>query len=348
MSRSLLSRAGSLLACALAAIAAAHAADVARAPFGFGKPASDIEIAGWDIDVLPGGKGLPPGRGSVEQGQELYDQKCASCHGTFGESNSYLQLAGGVGSLASDQPVRTTGSKLNYAPTLWDYIRRAMPFDAPQTLPPDEVYALTAYVLNLNDIVPAGTVLDQDSLPKVKMPNRDGLTTAHGMMRVDGKPDTANVACMRDCVSSVGPSSQMPAYARDSHGDLAQQRREMGAIAGVPTAAVATTAAVVTTTIATTAGSPRPDPGLALATRLGCTACHGVDRTLVGPSFRAVAARYAPGVAGNAGGTANARLLAKIKAGGAGTWGPVPMPPQTQVADPDARKVVEWILGGAQ
>jgi S-disulfanyl-L-cysteine oxidoreductase SoxD len=347
MSRSPRSHAGVLLACVLAVVGAAHAGDGARAPFGFGKPAIDTEIAGWDIDVLPSGKGLPPGRGSVEQGQELYDQKCASCHGTFGESNSYLQLAGGVGSLASDRPVRTTGSKLNYATTLWDYIRRAMPFNAPQTLSPDEVYALTAYVLNLNDIVPIGTVLDQDSLPKVKMPNRAGFTTAHGMMRVDGKPDTANVACMRDCVAVVGASSQMPAYARDSHGDLAQQRREMGAIAGVPTATVAT-AAAATTPNAPSAGSSKQDAGLALATRLGCTACHGVDRTLVGPSFRAVAARYAPGAAGNAAGTANARLLVKIKAGGAGSWGSVPMPPQTQVADPDARKVVEWILGGAQ
>ena len=116
--------------------------------------------------------------------------------GTFGESNSYLQLAGGVGSLASDSPIRTTGSKLNYATTLFDYIRRAMPFNAPQSLGIDEVYALTAYVLNLNDILGADAVLDQDSLPKVKLPNRDGFTTAHGLMRRDGKPDTANVACM--------------------------------------------------------------------------------------------------------------------------------------------------------
>ena len=348
MSRSLLSRVGLPFAWMLAAIAIAQAADVARAPFGFGRPASETEIAGWDIDVLPSGKGLPPGRGSVEQGQELYDQKCASCHGTFGESNSYLQLAGGVGSLASDQPVRTTGSKLNYATTLWDYIRRAMPFNVPQSLQPDEVYALTAYVLNLNDIVAAGTVLDQDSLPKVTMPNRDGFTTAHGMMRVDGKPDTANIACMRDCVAVVGPSSQLPAYARGAHGDLAQQRREMGAIAGVPTAAVATTPTIGTTAVASSAGASRPESGLALATRLGCTACHGVDRALVGPSFREIAARYAPGLAGTAGATANARLRAKIKAGGAGGWGSVPMPPQSQVADPDARKVVEWILGGAQ
>src|SRR5881397_797737 len=87
--------------------------------FGLGKPATSEEIAGWDIDVKPDGTGLPRGRGSVAEGQAIYDAKCASCHGTFGESNSYLQIAGGVGSLATDQPVRTTGSKLNYATTLW-------------------------------------------------------------------------------------------------------------------------------------------------------------------------------------------------------------------------------------
>ena len=101
-----------------------------------------------------------------------------------------MQLAGGVGSLATDQPMRTTGSKLNYATTLWDYINRARPFGAPQTLAPDEVYALTAYVLYLNDILPAGAVVDQDSLPRLKMPNREGFTTAHGFMRRDGRPDT--------------------------------------------------------------------------------------------------------------------------------------------------------------
>ncbi len=158
--------------------AACCAAAQARAPFGFGKPVSAQEIAGWDIDVRPDGKGLPRGKGSVAQGQELYDAKCASCHGTFGESNQYLALAGGVGTLASDQPVRTTGSKLNYATTLFDYIRRAMPFANPQSLAPDEVYALTAYVLNLNDILSADATLDQDSIVALKMPNRDGFTTA--------------------------------------------------------------------------------------------------------------------------------------------------------------------------
>ncbi len=172
-----------------------------------------------------GRHGLPAGSGSVAAGQRIYDAKCASCHGTFGESNSYLQIAGGVGSLGSDQPVRTTGSKLNYATTLWDYINRAMPFEAPKTLTPDEVYALTAYVLNLNDILPADAVLDRDSLPRVKMPNRDGLTTAHGFMTRDGKPDTRNVACMKDCAAQVRLTSEMPDHARDQHGDARRASR---------------------------------------------------------------------------------------------------------------------------
>ena len=295
-------------------------AAAASLQYGFGKPASAEEIAGWDIDVRPDGRGLPKGRGSVNEGQAIYDEKCASCHGTFGESNSYLQIAGGVGSLGTDQPVRTTGSKLNFATTLWDYINRAMPFTAPQTLRPDEVYALTAYVLNLNDIVPADAVLDQDSLPRVKMPNRDGFTTDHGFMRHDGKPDTHNTACMKDCVQDVRLSSEMPDYARDLHGNLAEQVGGVGS-AKAPVGRKS---------------------GLELAKAAACTSCHGVSEKLVGPGFREVATRYA----GDAG--AESRLVAKVKAGGAGAWGAVSMPAQPQVRDADARSLVQWILGGAK
>lgn len=291
--------------------------------YGFGKPASKAEIAGWDIDVRPDGTGLPKGRGSVAEGQAIYDEKCASCHGTFGESNSYLQIAGGVGSLGTDQPMRTTGSKLKYATTLWDYINRAMPFDAPQTLRPNEVYAVTAYVLNLNDIVPADAVLDQDSLPRLKMPNRDGFTTDHGFMHRDGKPDTHNTACMHDCVKEVRLSSQMPDYARDQHGNLAEQTGPTGAAKTVAAAAAAR--------------SP-----LDVAKASACTACHGVTAKVVGPGFREVAARYAGDP------DAESRLVAKVKAGGAGAWGAVAMPAQPQVKDADARLLVQWILGGAK
>ncbi len=318
---------------ALAASACAAQAQAAG-KFGLGKPATPAEIAGWDIDVKPDGTGLPPGRGSVADGQVIYDAKCASCHGTFGESNAYLQIAGGVGSLASDAPIRTTGSKLNYATTLFDYIRRAMPFNAPQSLTADEVYALTAYVLNLNDIVGADAVLDQDSLPKLRMPNRDGFTTAHGFMRRDGKPDTANVACMKNCAAEVRLSSEIPAYALDQHGNLADQRRALGAIEGLTTVGAAPAAANP---------AAKRVAGVDLAKRLGCMACHAVDTRVVGPAFRDIAARY-----GARAKEAEARLVAKVRDGGSGAWGDVAMPAQSQVSAAEARTIVHWILGGGR
>ena len=133
----------SIEALLVAALIAASAPAAAQGKYpGVGRVATPAEIAAWDIDVRPDGRGLPPGSGSVAQGQRIYDEKCASCHGTFGESNDYMAIAGGVGTLSSDQPIRTTGSKLNYATTLWDYINRAMPFAAPKSLTADEVYAL--------------------------------------------------------------------------------------------------------------------------------------------------------------------------------------------------------------
>ena len=340
MSRSC--RSGALGWLAGAALALTVSTSAAQPPvvgkFGLGKPATPEEIAGWDIDVKPDGAGLPRGRGSVGEGQAIYDAKCASCHGTFGESNSYLQIAGGVGSLASDSPIRTTGSKLNYATTLFDYIRRAMPFNAPQSLATDEVYALTAYVLNLNDIVGADVVIDQDSLPKLSLPNRDGFTTAHGFMRRDGKPDTANVGCMKNCVNEVRLSSEMPAYALDQHGNLADQRRAMGAIEGLTTVAAAAS---------TSKAAAKAHTGLELAKRFGCMACHAVDANLVGPAFHDIAARYGRDGARPVPADAEARLVAKLRSGGSGAWGDVAMPAQSQVGTADARTLVQWILAGA-
>lgn len=308
----------------LAACAFAQAAEPLR--YGIGRVATPAEIAGWDIDVRPDGTGLPDGRGSVADGQRIYDEKCASCHGTFGESNDYMAIAGGVGTLRSDQPMRTTGSKLNYATTLFDYIRRAMPFNAPKSLSNDEVYALTAYVLNLSDIVPGDTVLDRRSLVALRMPNRDGFTTDHGLMRVDGKPDTHASACMADCAATVRLASEIPEYARDSHGDLAQQTRRLGAASGA-------------------AGGDAPIGGREdaanLAARVGCTACHGVAKAIVGPAFVDVARRY------HGRPDAAATLAQKVRQGGAGAWGSVPMPPQA-ISDGDLQAIVGWILDRLQ
>ena len=161
--------------------------------YGIGKPATPEEIAGWDIDIRPDGKGLPPGSGSVEDGEMLYEEKCASCHGSFGEGvGRYPVLAGGEGTLTDERPDRTIGSYWPYASTVWDYIHRAMPFPQPQSLTDDEVYAITAYVLNLNDLVDDDFVLTQDNFASIEMPNKDGFF-------FDDRPDTHNTECMENC-----------------------------------------------------------------------------------------------------------------------------------------------------
>ena len=170
--------AGLVLTGAALADPAGPAAPLHPAParLGIGQPASPQDLAAWDIDVRADGQGLPQGHGSVRDGVALFGARCAACHGARGEGAAADPLVGGRGSLATAKPVRTVGSYWPYATTLFDYIRRAMPFDAPQSLSADETYALSAYILNLNGILPDDSVLDADTLPKVRMPNRDGFT----------------------------------------------------------------------------------------------------------------------------------------------------------------------------
>jgi S-disulfanyl-L-cysteine oxidoreductase SoxD len=148
-------------------------------PYGFGRPATPQEIAGWNIDISPDGAGLPPGHGDVRQGEAIFAAKCASCHGAHGEGKPMDRLVGGVGTLRDKKPEKTVGSFWPYATTLFDFVRRAMPLNAPQSLTPDEVYAVSAYVLFLNGIVPQDTTLDANNLADVKMPNRDGFVSAY-------------------------------------------------------------------------------------------------------------------------------------------------------------------------
>jgi len=141
-----------------------------------GRLATPAEIAGWDIDVRPDGQGLPPGKGSVKEGEAVYMGKCAACHGEFGESaGRWPQVAGGAGSLKSDDPVKTVGSYFAHLSTVIDYVRRAMPFGDAQLLSDDELYAVVAYTLFLNDIVDEKFVLSKDTFGSVKMPNAGGF-----------------------------------------------------------------------------------------------------------------------------------------------------------------------------
>ena len=161
----------------------------------YGAKASEAQIAGWDIDARGSdGLGLPAGKGSVDEGAEIFSDQCAACHGTFGEGvGRWPKLAGGEGTLTAERPEPTVGSYWPFAPTLYDYINRAMPFPSPRTLTPDQVYALTAYILNLNNLVPNDFVADRNSLPKIKMPNHDNFSWQ------DPRPDTHAEPCMTDC-----------------------------------------------------------------------------------------------------------------------------------------------------
>lgn len=300
--------------------------------YGFGTAATAQQVAAWNIDVRPDGEGLPVGHGSVEEGQSVYDQKCASCHGIFGESGDYIQIAGGAGSLRGQQPVRTVGSLLPHATTLWDYINRAMPFPNSKSLTANEVYAVTAYILNLNDIVPPGTTLDQKSLPLVNMPNRNGFTQNHGFMTVRGKPDVIVADCMRNCAATVKVTSELPPnFIAQNYGDISSQFRGLATMSE----RAAEAGAVGGDDIA-----PKKE-GAALAQANGCALCHGVDHKIVGPAFHDIAAKYR--------GSPDAldALTHKVRAGGAGNWGDVPMPPQTTPNPADLKSLLTWVLAGA-
>jgi cytochrome c len=143
--------------------------------FGFGRPASDMDIQPWNIDVAPNGDGLPPGRGTAFEGARIYAAKCAGCHGPTGVEGPLDRLVGGYGTLATEQPIKTVGSYWPYATTLYDYIHRAMPFTAPQSLTPNEVYSLVAWILSQNNIIAEDAVMDAKSLPLVQMPNQNGF-----------------------------------------------------------------------------------------------------------------------------------------------------------------------------
>ena len=187
---------------ALAASAHAQTKKDAARNYGIGRAISAEQIAGWDIDVRPDGQGAPPGRGSVKDGEKVYLDKCAACHGEFGESaGRWPQIAQGKGTLASHDPVKTVGSYFPYLSSVFDYIRRAMPFGDAESLSDDELYAVTAYVLSLNDIVDDKFVLSKDTWGNVKMPNQGGFydDDREKTEKAFWKPNP----CMKDCRGPV-------------------------------------------------------------------------------------------------------------------------------------------------
>ena len=168
---------------------------------GLGREATPAEIRGWDIDVRPDGQGLPEGKGTVERGEELFQEKCAACHGEFAEGvDRWPVLAGGEDSLKSDNPVKTIGSYWPYLSTAFDYINRAMPFGDAQSLKPDEVYALLAYILNMNDLVEDDFELSKSNFLSVRLPNEANFID-------DPRPDTPTLkqrkTCMKNCKATV-------------------------------------------------------------------------------------------------------------------------------------------------
>jgi mono/diheme cytochrome c family protein len=176
---------------------AASAAQAEQRPFGLGQIATAEEVAGWDIDVRPDGLGAPEGTGNAGDGEEVYAERCAACHGDFGEAvDNWPVLVGGAGTLKSEDPVKTTGSYWPYASTMYDYIYRAMPFGEAQSLTHDETYQIVAYLLYMNDIIDDEFEVSQDNIGTIEMPNRDGF------MLPDPRPDAqpvSGVACMKDC-----------------------------------------------------------------------------------------------------------------------------------------------------
>ena len=216
---------------------------------GIGRHATMAEVAAWDIDVRPDFKGLPKGSGSVSKGEGIWEAKCASCHGSFGESNEIFtpivggtnkedQKTGKVASLKDNkQPQRTTLMKVATVSTLWDYIYRAMPWNAPRSLSADDTYSLVAYILSLGEIVPSDFVLSNTNIAEVqaKMPNRDGMSTAHGMLDVKGKGDLISQACMNDCYVNEQSLVVLPPSVNGLNGNLAEQNRSYGLVRGLDT-----------------------------------------------------------------------------------------------------------------
>ena len=325
------------------------AAEMAAGVDQIGRPATEAELAAWDIDVRPDFQGLPPGSGDAWQGEEIWLEKCAFCHGDFGDSNEVFTpivlgniteddiASGRVADLTNPAVARTTLMKVATVSTLWDYIYRAMPWNAPKSLSPDEVYSLVAYILSLGYIIDEDFELNESTIRYVqeRMPNRNGMTLDHGLWTVDGTPDVQGSQCTADCPVGTDITSSIPEYARDAHGNLADQVRSYSPFPGIRTTAAdadANTSAAPVKPMSSTAAPP-PE---ALASS-GCMACHQMTGNLVGPGFAEIKAHYV-------GQDAAKYLTSKIRQGGSGVWGVIPMPANPALTESDLQQIVGWLL----
>jgi len=329
-------------------------------------------------------KGIPKGKGSVALGNKVWDEKCASCHGTFGESMEVFgPIVGGttkedmkVGKVKAlwdgSEPKRSTLMKVATLSTIWDYINRAMPWNAPKTLTTDEVYGVVAYILNMGEILPADFVLSNENIADVQkiMPNRNGMlsqldpknTHDFNMWKAKGKGDIKNEACMKDCIKKIEITSVLPDYACDAHGNIAEQNRHFGAVRGAdkliacdphpsiaelnstynaPYKPGASTKAITVAITKPTTVAPEitEATGVELLKQNKCTACHGMTKKIVGPGFAEVTAKYK----GDA--TAEAHLIDVVTNGGSGVWGGT-MPPHGHIRADHIKTMVKAILAG--
>ena len=365
-----------ILAASGAALVFASAAQPAPDLSAIGRPATPAEVRAWDIDVRGDFQGLPKGSGSVDLGTQVWDAKCASCHGAFGESNSvFTPIVGGTTkediasghvlalSRPDGYPHRTTLMKVSKLSTLWDYVNRAMPWNAPKSLKTDEVYGVLAYILNLGDIVSSDFTLSDKNIAEVqsRLPNRLGHAFYEPLWLTRGKGDVANPACMSNCPVEGKIEASLPLEARNANGNIADQVRPFGPIRGTDTslppgqfnpgmrrgarleqaAHSPALPAVSGSSMTTGAAAATSGQALALISSNSCTACHGTTDKIVGPALHDVARKYA----GRADGVEY--LVGKIRNGGQGVWGPIPMPAQAQVTEADAKAIAQWLAAGA-
>jgi cytochrome c len=282
-------------------------------PLGLGRPALPEEIAAWDVVVLPGGSGIKPGSGDVATGEEVFAEKCASCHGEFAEGiDSWPALAGGEGTLTDRRPLKTVGSYWPHLSTVWDYVHRSMPFGGAQTVTPDETYAIAAYILYSNGIVDEDFALSDANFAEIEMPNAGGFYP-------DDRPETEYpLFRVEPCMANCGAAPQVTKRAldlnvtpEDPDGRPAGSIPDLRAAAAEVQPDAAPTEAAPTETAAA-------DPALAAAGEKvfkKCAACHKVGEGAkhgTGPALNGIVGA----AAGAAEGFKYSKPLADLAAGG--------------------------------